>query len=311
MLPDALLEQVLPRLPGWADGLTPRVAPIEGGITNRNFRLEVGPERYVVRLAGADTALLGIDREAERAAAAAAHAAGVGPEVVAYLPEHGCLVTRFVEGRPIPREDLEREDVLGMVVRSIRAIHDGSPLPAAFWVPTVVRAYERTARDRGVAIPPLYERLLPVLEEIERAFAAAPVARRPCHNDLLNANLLREGDHVWIVDYEYAGMGDVFFDLGNFSINNGLSDDAQELLLRLYFGTVTPAHRARLALMRIWSDLREGMWGVVQQGISQLDFDYAGYAERHLERCAETAADPRYPRWLEEAARPIGGWNDG
>ncbi len=302
MLPEAVRTVVLPQLPGWSPDATPRISALESGITNRNFRVEIGQERYVVRIAGANTALLGIDREAERAAASSAHAAGVGPEVVAVFPELGCLVTRFVDGQPIPPEDLQREEVLALVVRSIRKIHGSSPIPGSFWVPSVVRSYEQVARERGVPIPRTYERLAPVLEEVERVLLLAPTPRRPCHNDLLNANLLRQGDHVWIVDYEYAGMGDPFFDLGNFSVNNGLSEEAQEVLLRLYFGTVTPWHRARLALMRIWSDLREGMWGVVQQAISQLDFDYVSYANRHLERCAEAAADPRYRRWLEEAA---------
>ena len=95
-----------------------------------------------------------------------------------------------------------------------------------------------------------------------------------CHNDLLNANFLLDGDHVWIVDYEYAGMGDLFFDLGNLSVNNGLTpqapgDAAVAVLRRRH-----DVHRARLALMRVMSDFREAMWAVVQQGISTLDVDY-------------------------------------
>ena len=97
-------------------------------------------------------------------------------------------------------------------------------------------------------------------------------------------------------------MGDLFFDLGNLSINNGLTADAQEMLLRLYFGDVTDAHRARLQLMRIMSDFREAMWGVVQQAISTLDFDYVDYAERHFTRCATAASDERFGEWLRAAA---------
>jgi len=214
-------------------------------------------------------------------------------------------VTRFVEGETIPTGDLEREEVLAAVVRSIRAIHEGPRIPGEFWAPAVCRAYREVATSRGVPIPSAYDRLIEVAAEIEAAFAASPSPRRPCHNDLLNANLLRQGDHVWIVDYEYAGMGDRFFDLGNFSINNGLSEEARERLLELYFGEVRPAHRARLALMRILSDFREAMWGVVQQGISTLDFDYVDYARRHFERCLESAADPRYRSWLADAAEGV------
>ncbi len=106
-----------------------------------------------------------------------------------------------------------------------------------------------------------------------------------------------------IVDYEYAGMGDVFFDLGNFSVNHSFDDDADRDLLEAYFGEVTAGRWARLKLMRIMSDFREGMWGVVQQGLSSLDVDYVEYANRHLERCRRNAEEPQAARWLEDALR--------
>ena len=145
-----------------------------------------------------------------------------------------------------------------------------------------------------MSAPPVFEQIHAKAGDIEAAFSKQPLADRPCHNDLLNANFLLDGDHVWIVDYEYSGMGDLFFDLGNLSVNNGLSVDAQELLLHLYFGDVTAAHRARLQLMRIMSDFREAMWGVVQQAISTLDFDFPNYADEHFARLDETAADTAF-----------------
>jgi len=301
---DPQLAAALADVPGWA-GRDLDVEPLPGGITNRNFRVEVDGEPFVVRLAGADTELLGVDRGAEEQAGRAAAAAGVGPEVIAFLPRHACLVTRFLTGEPIPEEDLQRDDVLSLVVRGVEAIHAMAPIPSTFPVFRIVEDYARVARDRGVEPPPTWDVAHAIVSRIERAFAAAPLPARPCHNDLLNANFLREGDHVWIVDYEYAGMGDPFFDLGNLSINNGLGPEAQEALLRLYCGTVTDVHRARLALMRIVSDVREAMWGVVQQAISTLDVDYVAYADTHFARCLASAADPRFATWLEDAGGPV------
>ena len=136
---------------------------------------------------------------------------------------------------------------------------------------------------------------------IEAAFAERSHARAPLYNDLLEANFLLRDGHVWVVDHEYAGMGDPFFDLGNLSINNALSDDAQERLLTLYFEEPTDARRARLKLMRIMSDFREAMWGVVQQGLSTLDIDYVEYATKRFDRLSTTMADPRFDDWLETA----------
>jgi len=281
------------------------VTPIEGGITNLNYRIDVDQEAFVLRLAGTDTELLGIDRAAEVEACRVAAEAGVGPEVVAFEPDLGCIVTRFVSGSPIPENELGHEAVMRSVVASIRAIHGSRPIRATFPVFRIVEEFRDIAAERGVEVPAEYDDAHAVAGRIEGSFAAAPAPLTTCHNDLLNANFLLEGDHTWSVDYTYAGMGDPFFDLGNLSINNDLDEDAQALLLRMYFGDVRDVHRARLALMRIVSDLREAMWGVVQQAISTLDFDYVGYADRHFARLLANAGDPRLDGWLDAAGATV------
>jgi thiamine kinase-like enzyme len=126
---------------------------------------------------------------------------------------------------------------------------------------------------------------------------------RPCHNDLLNANFIDDGVRIRIVDWEYAGMGDPFFDLGNFGVNNGLTADEDEFLLQSYEGSVQTERLARLSLMRVVSDFREAMWGVLQQGISALDVDFVAYAEEHFDRLLRTASGPTFERALRAAAR--------
>jgi thiamine kinase-like enzyme len=296
---DPRLEEVVETL--WP-GRDVTLTPITSGITNANVKVDVNGDAYVVRLPGADTELLGIDRYAELEATRKAAAAGVGPEVVGFVK--GCLVTRFLTGDPIPEADLEREDVLAGVVRSIRTIHASPPLASTFPVFRIVERYRELAAARGVTIPQAYASAHERAAQIERALAAIPMPLTTCHNDLLNANFLTDGDHVWIVDYEYAGMGDPFFDLGNFSINNRLSEEAQELLLRLYSGDVHRGHRARLGLMRVMSDFREAMWGVLQQALSTLDVDYVAYADEHFRRLEATASDERFERWLADAEGP-------
>jgi thiamine kinase-like enzyme len=301
---DPALEQVVRMLPG-GDAEITAVEPLTLGITNRNFRVDVGGASYVVRLSGRDTELLGIDREAESVAATAAAAAGVAPEVVAYLPEQRALVTRFVVAEPLEPERLEDDAVLRAVVEAMHAIHAMPPIASTFDAFTIVRSYRELAAERGIAIPAAYPPALESADAIASAISVAPSPRTPCHNDLLNANLLFDRGRVIVVDYEYAGMGDVFFDLGNFSINNGISADAQARLLEHYFGRMTRANAARLQLFRIMSDFREAMWGVVQQAISTLDVDYVDYADRHFARCLENAADPRFGAWLEDARDEI------
>ena len=136
----------------------------------------------------------------------------------------------------------------------------------------------RSRPARGRPLPDFFGPAHELARQIEALRAAAP--RVTCHNDLLAANFIDDGERIWVVDWEYAGMGDPFFDLANFAVNNGLDEEGERALLEAYGSTDVRA----LTLMRFMSDFREAMWGVVQQAISELDFDFAAYADEHFER---------------------------
>lgn len=296
------LARVLQRVPEIA-GREVVLTALSGGITNRNVLIGFpdGEDRYVMRVPGDDTHLLGISREAEHAASVAAASVGVGPEVIAFIRPEGYLVTRFVEGSPVGREAVHRPDTLERVARSLRRVHDGPPIPGVFVPLRLVEAYRAHAAARGVEIPADYETAAFVGRRIEMACLANPVVPRPCHNDLLDANLIDDGEGIRIVDWEYAAMGDPFFDLGNFSINHELTSEEDAYLLASY-GLGRTDHLARLTLMRIVSDFREAMWGVLQQGISTLEIDFVGYAREHFERLRLNASGPTFERALRDAA---------
>jgi thiamine kinase-like enzyme len=298
------LTRALQRVPELAGrGLT--LTALTGGITNRNFLITLAdaPERYVIRLAGNDTHLLGISREVEHAATVAAAGVGVGPEVTAFIRPEGYLVTRFIEGSPVSDEAVRRPETLERVAATLRRIHDGPPIPGLFVPFRIVESYRALAEARGVRIPPEYELATAIGRRIELACLTAPIEPRPCHNDLLNANFIDDGVRIRIVDWEYAGMGDPFFDLGNFSINHELTPDQDAHLLGAYdAGDPLPARLARLTLMRVASDFREAMWGVLQQGISSLDVDFVAYTSEHFDRLLANAATPAFERALRDAA---------
>ena len=296
-------RELLNRVPGWTDRARV-LRSLDGGITNRNLLVDVDGALFVLRLTGTDTHLLGIDRTVERVANTRAAGLGIAPEVVFFLEPEQYLVTRFVPGEAIPIEEMGNPEVIAPIVPMLRAFHDSRPLPGEFDCFRIPATSAENARARGVEIPPTFEKAAERAREIEAAFDASPEPRVACHNDLLNANFLRDGQRVWLLDWEYAGMNDRFFDLGNYAVNNELDNDAEDALLIAYFGDVTPRRRARLTLMKIMSDLREAMWGVVQQGISTLDFDYVGYAAKHFDRLLTNATDAGYGALLDAAAEP-------
>ena len=263
-----------------------------GGITNHNFKVDAPGGPYVLRIAGRDTALLGIDRRVEYEAALAAAAVGVGPEVVDFVEPEGYLVTRYVDGDIVPLERMRDADVITRVAHALRAVHRGPSLGARFNSFRVVEDYRTIAFGRGAEVPPAYAWARQVARRIERARGA--FAERPCHNDLLNANFIDDGRRIRIVDWEYAGMGDVFFDLANFSVNNGLGHEERRLLLETYADSVRAQDERALELMQFMSDFREAMWGVVQGAVSDLDFDFRAYADEHFARMEATAASPAF-----------------
>jgi thiamine kinase-like enzyme len=299
---DDVVAALEPQLGPLRDG----PAPLSGGITNHNYRACFGGLHVVLRVAGRATDLLGIDRDAERAATEAAAALGIAPPVVAFIPSEGCLVTRFVEGAPVDAEELREPPCLTAVARALRAFHDRGPrLPTVFDVPQIARSYLATARGRGATPPAEAADAVRVADRIARVLRGPEHAAVPCHDDLLTANFIRDGDAVWIVDWEYAGMGDRYFDLGNLSISNGFEEADDERLLEAYWREPCTARRfAAVRLMRAMSDVREALWGVVQGSISDLEFDYGGYADEHLRRLRATTSDPRFEEWLRVAATP-------
>jgi len=283
------LEQAVLRV--WPDGAS-RFEVLGGGITNHNVKVTRPDGVYVLRVAGKDTDLLGIDRGVEHAATVAAAAVGVAPEVVTFVEPEGWLVTRFIDGSIPSVERMGEPEMLERVAASLCSVHCGPPIPGRFDALEVVETYSDTALARGAVLPEAFDWAHSLAVRISAA--RSHKEPRPCHNDLLNANFIDDGTTIRIVDWEYAGMGDPFFDLANFAINHELDDEASAILLGAYLGEAHPEDVACLDLMRFMSDFREAMWGVVQGVVSELEFDFAGYAEEHFARMARTAAEPGF-----------------
>jgi thiamine kinase-like enzyme len=278
------------------------VVQLEGGITNRNFRVRFGGTDYVLRLPGKRTDLLGIDRDAECIATKAGAELGFAPRVVTLLDEPPCLVTTFVAGESARPGDLQDGDAIAQVAADLRALHDsGTELPTSFNPFRLVEEYAALARQRGTEPPDGYEEALEAAKAVEEAVRSQPGHEPvPAHNDLLPANFLRDRSSIRLIDWEYSGMGDRWFDLGNFAANNELDDAGEKRLLEAYFGE-PPDDRAiaTLKLFRFVSDFREGMWGTVQSVLSEVDFDFRDYAKRHFERVERLRTDPAFAGWIE------------
>ena len=273
------------------------IAPLTGGITNRNYVVNDGGARYVARLGG-DIPVHGVMRFNEHAASRAAAIVGVSPAV--RHAEPGLLVLDFIAGTTLTPEAVraDRRRCAALVRRAHREVAAELRGPAlAFNVFHVHRDYAHTLRAASSPHLPKLPRLAAIAARLE--VAAGPITLVFGHNDLLAGNFIDDGDRLWLIDWDYAGFNTPLFDLGGLSSNNGFDADDDTAMLAAYFGTrPTATLRRRFAVMRCASLLREAMWSMVSELLSDLDFDYAGYTETNLARFDQAwaaLADPHAP----------------
>ena len=208
---DQELEARVARLSCWRGRVTPEA--LGGGLSNKNFTVADGGQKFVVRL-GVDVPEHNLLRRTEIQCARAAAEAGFSPDLVHVEP--GALVFRFIEGRTFTPEDVRQDANLARIVALVRRIHDTMPRfisgpPPLFWVFHAIRDYARGLVAGGSRLAEDMARLLSFAEELERA--VGPVELKFGHNDLLAANLIDDGERLWLIDWEYGGFNSPLFDL--------------------------------------------------------------------------------------------------
>ncbi|NLS15330.1 phosphotransferase family protein [Rhizobium sp. P40RR-XXII] len=261
------------------------IAPLVGGITNRNYLVGNAGRRFVVRL-GADIPVHHISRVNELAASRAAHAAGLSPAVIHHEP--GILVLDYIDAKPLVADDIGDPAMMARVVALVRSCHRdvGKHFrgPAViFWVFHVVRDYAAVLKAGDSRHKSLLPSFLEIAERLERE--AGPFEIAFGHNDLLAANFLDDGKRLWLIDWDYAGFNTPLFDLGGLASNNEFSEALEEAMLEAYFeAPVSDDLRRRYQAMKCASLLRETMWSMVSEIHSDIDFDYSSYTAENLRR---------------------------
>jgi len=286
-------------------GVPVALEELPGGLTNLNYKATTPAGGYVIRLFARNAELLGIDRDAELAAASMAARLGIGPDVVACAPREGYLVTRFLPGRQPSAGQMRAPAMMARVTAALRILHHGAPIPGVLDPFAVTGFYRDNALARGIDAGTDYWWARPIASRVKQAVAFAPAA--PCHGDLLTANFIDQAGRVYFVDWEYAGMSDPRFDLANFSVNHDFGVDEDRELVRLYYGNQDERALAAVRALRFVSAFREAMWSVLQQAISDLPFDFAGRAREQFAAMHAAAAGDEFQAALELLESPGSG----
>lgn len=291
------IEEVIAAIPAWA-GADVSATAIAAGLTNQNWRVAVDGVHHFVRIPGAATDLLAVDRANERHNTRAAATAGVGPAMLHELPAWDVFVLAWVDATTMSNEAFAAPGAPSRVADALRRLHAGPRFRDDFDMFRLSERYLRVVDEHSIRIPDGYREHLDRLPRIEAALAVHPLPTVPCHNDLLAENYLDDGERFWIVDYEYSGNNDPTFELGNTCQELGWDDARVHELCAAYFGDATEALVARMRLQMIMSDVGWTLWAAIQAAISTIDFDFYGWAQERLAR-AQTAMDgPDFDGWL-------------
>ena len=280
-------ERIL-SLPCWDSSV--ELEELPGGITNRNYKVVSAAGNRMARVCE-DHRVLGIDRRNEVACQGAAAALGIAPEIVYH--EEGILVSEFIEAQTLADSDVREAAALRRLAQVLRHLHgsrDSLSGEMLYFCPfQTIRTYVGNARELGARLP---ETIDSVLEDmIWLSEEISPFRPALCHNDVLAANILDDGDRLWLVDWEYGGMGNPLFDLAGVCGNCGLEREEEVLLLSAYFGREDAAVAREVRILKAVSLLRETLWAVIQTIASDIDFDYVTYAAELFEAYSRARQD--------------------
>jgi thiamine kinase-like enzyme len=295
------LEDVLEAVPELR-GAT-EIAELAGGLTNVNYKVTTPGGCYVVRISGKDTGMLAIDRENEAHNTRAAAETGVGAPFVAAVPEHDALVLEFLDGEVMSSEKLRRGDRLAAVADACRRLHAGPRFLHDFDMFEIQRGYLRIVQERGFRLPDTYLGFEPQVRALEAAMRVRTEPTVPCNNDLLAENFIEVDGSMRLIDYEYSGNNDPCFELGNVWSESNLSLEQLEELIAHYYGAPLRNKVARARLWGLMSKYGWTLWGSIQDGISDIDFDFWEWAMEKYVRAVAEFEGPDFERLLEDVQR--------
>ncbi len=268
-----------------------------GGLTNLVFR--VGD--WCLRIPGKGTEEY-IDRANEAVAAREAARAGVSPEVIHADAATGVMVTRFIDGAVTmsPGNFRTRPGAPGRAGAAFRKLHDaGAVFPFRFELFAMIDDYLRILSGKDVALPAGYHDVVREAEAVRAALAAHPLPLTACHCDPLCENFLDTGDRMWIVDWEYSGMNDPMWDLGDLSVEGGFDADQDDEMLIAYFdGAPSDRDRGRMVIYKAMCDLLWTLWGLIQLANGNPADDFRAYADGRFARCKALMASSGFARHL-------------
>ena len=298
----SFVDEVVTKIPDW-QGKDISIQSLSGGLTNSNFKVEVDGVPYFVRVPGASTELLAINRDNEVHNSKAAFVAGVGPKVLYHLPEYNVMVLEFLHGETMSKDLLNGPGMPTRMAEAIKKLNNAPRFLLDFNMFRLTEYYLSLCKERNIKIPDGYLDRVSTIERIEEAMEVNPLPVLPCNNDLLAENYIDDGKQLWLIDYEYSGNNDPTFELGNTCQEMQFNDEQIAEVCAAYFGEAMPNMIARMKLNMIMSDVGWGLWAAIQAKISTIEFDFWGWAIERWGRAVDKMYSTEFDDWLKDVQK--------
>jgi len=298
------IEDVIKRIDDWKDNEV-SYKELGGGITNHNYIVTVKnrddeERKYVVRIPGEKTDIF-INRENELECSIEAGKTGVAPKVIYNLKPENVTVIQFIEGKTLNINDIINDNQkIKRIVDAIKIIHKKAKFKSKFNPFDTIRKYFKYVEEYKAPLPDDIDWMMRVSEKIENAINKNPLPLVACHNDFLSENFIDDGNKIWIIDWEYGGMGDPYFDLADFAVEHPFTYEQEKIIINQYYGNDDKSMYSRMYLYKIISDLWWGIWAMIQSKISSIDFDYFKYGNGRFNRLRSNVESQQFEKSLSE-----------
>lgn len=241
-----------------------------GGMTNKNYRICVKGDRYILRVAGTGTEQM-INRNTEMFNSAIASEKGYNVEVPYFNLETGVKISKFIENaETLTHRSVKKEENLKQVTDILRNLHESKDfhMDNEFNVFRELEKYENILRGDNGEFFDDYEEVREKVMALEEELKVCNRVFVPSHNDLVSENLVKDTEgRIYLIDWEYSGINDDMWDLAALSLENEFSDDDIELMFRLYFKgkEADKNSRRRLLIHQICQDTLWAVWTLIKE----------------------------------------------
>ena len=290
------IDRLIKLIPEWKGKLI-KVNPINSGITNINFRVNVDKRVFFLSMPDLDSELLNIDYRNKYYNNKICGDIKISPRVVHFIESDNLLVTEFIKSKTSSLTKFQSSKEIKQLVKKIKLLHNAKPFLRNFNMLSQISYYKNILKEEY--LPKELFKYVNKIETLKQKLYLTKDNLVPCHNDLIAENIIKKDNQIYIVDFDYSGNNDPCFELGNLSVEMEYNDEQINKLVKSYYGEINENIISKVYLQGVVSDIGWSLWSYVQAKISNNNFDYSMHGLNRLERVINKMESKEYELWIK------------